>query len=46
MGLPVISGDLDDARFTDPKGVIVGLYLKGTNKAKQAARDSGFAVSV
>jgi hypothetical protein len=46
MGLPVISGDNDDARFLDPKGVIVGLYIKGTNKAKQAARDSGFAVRV
>lgn len=46
MGLPVISGDNDDARFLDPKGVIVGLYVKGTNKAKEAARTSGFAVRV
>lgn len=46
MGRPVISGDNDDARFLDPKGVVIGLYIKGTNKAKQAARDSGFAVAV
>jgi hypothetical protein len=46
MGLPVISGDLDDARFLDPKGVIVGLFIKGTNAAKAAARKSGFAVAV
>lgn len=46
MGKPVISGDEDDARFLDPKGVIVGLYVKGTNKAKEAARTSGFAVKI
>ncbi len=33
-------GDKTDLRFTDPKGVIVGLYAKG--KAKQDA--SGFVV--
>jgi hypothetical protein len=27
--LPVIDGDLSDLRFTDPKGVIVGLKTKG-----------------
>ena len=43
-GHPVIDGDEHDARFLDPKGVVVGLKLKGTKAAKQAARDSGFAV--
>ena len=43
-GYPVIDGDEHDARFLDPKGVVVGLKLKGTKAAKQAARDSGFAV--
>ncbi|MDX0270888.1 hypothetical protein GOC13_24380 [Sinorhizobium meliloti] len=37
----VIDGDQTDMRFTDPKGVIVGLYAKG----KSAKRDtSGFVV--
>lgn len=40
MGLPVISGDEDDLRFLDPKGVIVGLTAKG--KAKKDT--SGFVV--
>ena len=43
-GHPVIDGDEHDARFLDPKGVVVGLKLKGTKAAKQAARDSGFAI--
>jgi hypothetical protein len=29
LGLPVINGDKDDARFLDPLGVIVGLRAKG-----------------
>jgi hypothetical protein len=38
MGLPVIDGDLTDLRFTDPRGVIVGLKAKG-----EARKDtSGF----
>jgi hypothetical protein len=44
-GIEVIDGDLHDARWTDPAGVIVGLRLKGTKKAQQEARDSGFALS-
>lgn len=36
-GFPVIDGDADDLRFLDPPGVVVGLRLKGTNTAKQAA---------
>ena len=28
-GFPIISGDDDDLRFLDPKGVIVGLRMKG-----------------
>jgi len=40
-GKKVISGDESDARFTDPKGVVVGLVQKG--KAKKD--ESGFVVS-
>lgn len=29
---PIIDGDATDMRFTDPKGVIVGLYAKGPAK--------------
>lgn len=36
-GFPVIDGDVDDLRFLDPPGVVVGLRLKGTNAAKEAA---------
>ena len=39
-GLPVIDGDETDARFLDPKGVIVGLSPKGSVKND----DSGFVV--
>ena len=28
-GFEIIDGDLDDVRFTDPAGVIVGLRAKG-----------------
>lgn len=38
-GFNVVSGDDDDLRFLDPKGVIVGLRTKG--KARKAV-DSGF----
>src|SRR5215471_12582188 len=39
-GYPVYNGDETDLRFTDPKGVVVGLYAKG-----QAKKDcSGFVV--
>ena len=40
-GKRVVSGDDSDARFTDPKGVVVGLVQKG--KAKKDT--SGFVVS-
>lgn len=40
LGRPVINGDETDLRFTDPAGVVVGLYAKG-----KATRDtSGFVV--
>jgi hypothetical protein len=39
-GLPVIDGDETDARFLDPKGVIVGLSPKGSVKKDT----SGFVV--
>lgn len=29
LGYPIIDGDLHDARFLDPKGVVVGLSAKG-----------------
>ena len=32
LGRPVIDGDKNDLRFTDPAGVIVGLYAKGPAK--------------
>ena len=39
---PVIDGDLDDLRFLDPAGVIVGLSAKGRGK-----RDtSGFVIEI
>lgn len=37
LGYPVVDGDVHDARFTEPKGVVVLLRPKGT------ARKSGFA---
>lgn len=40
LGRPVINGDEHDARFLDPKGVVVGLKAKG--KARKDA--SGFVV--
>ena len=40
LGYPVINGDLHDLRFTDPKGVIVGLIAKGPAKNDT----SGFVV--
>jgi len=39
---PMLDGDMDDLRFTDPKGVVVGLRPKG--KAKQDK--TGFVRSV
>lgn len=42
MGKPVIDGTATDLRFTDPRGVVVGLLAKG--KAKKDT--SGFVVDV
>jgi Gene product 88 len=39
-GFPVINGDKNDARFNDPKGVVVGLLAKG----KARYDKSGFVV--
>ena len=44
-GYPVVDGDLTDAVFLRPRGVVLGLRLKGQNKAKNAARRSSFAVT-
>jgi hypothetical protein len=40
-GLPVVNGDINDLRFLDPRGVIVGLVAKG--KAKTDT--SGFVIA-
>lgn len=45
-GYAVVNGDESDARFILGGAEIVGLTLKGSNAAKQAARESGFAVKV
>ena len=44
---PVLDGDAHDFRVPDKDGFgkVIGLRLKGTNEAKQAARDSGFAIN-
>lgn len=41
-GVPVIDGDVDDNRFRDPRGVVVGLRAKG--RARKDA--TGFVVQV
>ena len=41
-GRRVINGDATDLRFTDPAGVVVGLYAKGQAKKD----DTGFVVDV
>ena len=45
-GMNVINGDKHDRRFEDTKGSVVGLSLKGSNKVKQIARDTGFAIAL
>ena len=44
IDVKVIDGDKHDRRFEDDKGRIIGLKLKGTNKVKHLAIQSGFAV--
>ena len=44
INVKVIDGDKHDRRFEDDKGRIIGLKLKGTNKVKALAIQSGFAV--
>lgn len=46
LGATVVDGDRHDWRLRefDGAGVVVGLRLKGNNRAKQSARDHGFAV--
>jgi len=43
-GIKVVDGDATDDRYLDPKGCIVGLRLKGTNKRRNEARSEKFAV--
>lgn len=46
QGFPVIDGDTSDLRFTDPKGVIVGLRAKGRARmARFVQTVPGFVVS-
>lgn len=45
-GYPVIDADESDLVMVGKKSVILGLRLKGHNKEKQDARESGFAVSL
>jgi hypothetical protein len=42
--IQVINGDKNDRRFEDKQARIVGLKLKGNNKIKTLAIESGFAV--
>ena len=44
INIQVINGDKHDRRFEDTQGRIIGLKLKGTNKVKALAIESGFAV--
>lgn len=44
-GRPLIDGDESDDRANDPRGVFVGLRLKGTKAFKAAGIASGFARS-
>lgn len=45
-GYPVINGDLHDLRFTEPRGVVVGLLVKSTvgtgGKAKHEGKENDF----
>lgn len=45
-GFPIVDGDRTDAVFTQPRGTVLGLRLKGVNRAKKAARRSGFAQGI
>ena len=38
-GIPVVDGDIDDLRFLDPKGVIVGLRFKPASMLAKRGRD-------
>jgi hypothetical protein len=48
MGRRVVDGDESDARFLEDydEPVVIGLKLKGTTKAKNHARKTGFAVQM
>lgn len=46
-GIPVVDGDIDDLRFLDPAGVIVGLRFKvASTKAKRGRNHHGFVRDV
>jgi hypothetical protein len=42
LGYPVVNGDIDDLRFTNKTGVIIGLTAKGVGKTD----DSGFVIDI
>jgi len=46
MGAQVIDGDLHDYRYTDPRGVIVGLRAKQGSQKRDSSQGGGFLVSV
>ena len=44
LGYPVIQGDLNDLRWEDPEGVIVGLKAKGKARKATKEEDKGFVI--
>ena len=45
FGAEVINGDVDDLRFTDPRGKVVGLvYKRAKGVTVEDARESGFVL--
>ena len=44
LGYPVIQGDLNDLRWEDPEGVIVGLKAKGKARKSTKEEDKGFVI--
>jgi len=43
-GFPVMDGDKNDERWTDPPGTIVGLRLKGSHRIKDELRRIGMVI--
>ncbi len=45
LGIPVVCGEDTDLRFSDPRGVWIGLTFKGRNHDREHAIASGFCVN-